>query len=485
MTTTTNTAAVSAVSEELIKTFETLVKRAQTTEVCLAVFRCMDSYAVIPQSALNDYLTENAVDDSATAKVLPSFNGEIFSKEMLKPLSDIRREVTDHMKNVGALIGKSGTYAVPVQQHKEIMNFLEDAKNRYFSYLNGTLLANYDDIVASHREQLSKVVTNPAVLQALLSKVPSKQEIIDRHSCFYQFMGSKLPDRENLEQAAGEIISMAEAYKEQDHAFIGKITALFKEFLSNFSDQDKTDARLGKKHSAFAKAVDAALGFEQSIRLVMIGSELETLADKSFGLLHELKQKLCLNLTQRQRKLYKDQLLSKLKLAAYVLSSEAHLQDYADGKITVLEQNFCLDGSLPLEFTPETDSAEHSSNVVSAAEQSMPDEEGTFDAFFAERAEADSDAQITAPAQTPVSAGAALTIGEIKQDFSEAEPIAPAVCQVKPEQSQASSEKPAAPAVKPFNIDDAIGVLSEMIAQPQPCKHVAGQDRADLSALFH
>ena len=107
MTTTTNTAAASVVSEDLIKVFETLVKRAQTTEVCLAVFRCMDSYAVIPQSALNDYLTENAVDDSATAKVLPSFNGEIFSKEMLKPLSDIRSEVTDHMKYVETLIGKS------------------------------------------------------------------------------------------------------------------------------------------------------------------------------------------------------------------------------------------------------------------------------------------------------------------------------------------------------------------------------------------
>ncbi len=483
MTTATNPAVASAVSEELVKTFETLVKRAQTTEVCLAVFRCMDSYAVIPQSALNDYLTENAVDDSATTKVLPSFNGEIFSKEMLKPLSDIRREVTDHMKNVGALIGKSGTYAVPVQQHKEIMNFLEDAKNRYFNYLNGTLLANYDDIVEAHRAQLSKVVTNPAVLQALLNKVPSKQEIIDRHSCFYQFMGSKLPDRENLEQAAGEIISMAEAYKEQDHAFIGKITSLFKEFLSNFSDQDKTDARLGKKLSAFVKAVDSALDFEQSIRLVMVGSELEALADKSFSLLHELKQKLCVNLTQRQRKLYKDQLLSKLKLAAYVLSSEVRLQDYAEGKITVLEQNFCLNGSLPLAFASEPDKADDSSNVVSAAEQSMPDEEGTFDAFFADRA---ADAQTAAG--TPVSAGAAMTLGEIKLDFSEAEPCGSAEIKAEPEQSEAPAEQAAKP-VERLTIDDAIETLSAMIGKPQPAqqavRHVAAQDRADLSALFH
>lgn len=329
--------ATNANSQNLEKIFEDLVKRANTTEVVLAIFRCMDTYAVINHKELSSYLTNEASTDTSTGKVLPVFTGEIFSKERIAPLMSIRKEVTAFLKNSGALIGQSGTYVIPTSLHKDVVDFLENAKKRYLDYLNGSLLAHYDEIMEQHRLNLQKSIKNQKVLDAIMKKLPSKQDIADKHSCYYQVMGAKLPAPEEIQQREAEIHAMYDAVRQQDLAFLGKVTELFKEFSTYFGDGD----RLGKKFMAFNKAVDTALGFEQTISIVM-ADEFKPVADSAFALLHELKNKICVTLTQRQRKELKEVLLRKMQLAAYVLSDTGRLKDYAAGQIQVLEPGFNL-----------------------------------------------------------------------------------------------------------------------------------------------
>lgn len=496
--------AVSTIDEKTVEIFEKLMKRASQTEVIMAQFSVPDAYVTIPREVINTYLTEAAVTDCSKSdrKVAPVFTGESFPSEKLKPLTDIRREVTAYMKEKGALIGKSGTYAVPVDDHDEIMSFLQDAQARYNGYLNTTLLGNYDDIVSDHRAHLAQEIEDQAVRDALIDKILTRNDLTEKAVSFFTCFGSKLPSREDLAKYSGQIYAMEAAAREQDRAFLGKITATFAEFISNF-DREKGgsgDQRLGRKLSAFEKAVQVCLGFEQTITTVLCGSEFERIADSAFALLHDLKNRICgQNLTQRQKKALKDVLLSKLRLAGYVLSSERTLTDYADGKIRVLEENFSLQGLLNAPLPKEESQTEETgSAVVSAAEKALPEEqEQEFsDAFAKEHpAQEQSSAQavsVTAdvsPLSQDIPAmafttGAVTSLDELSIDVPvPADTAAPA--ELKSLQTKVPGEQEmTAPQTAPCTIDDAIAAFRSLIPSGNRTSRVTEGDRGDISSLF-
>lgn len=490
-----STTAPVSVSDETVKVFEKLVARASQTEVVMAQFSVPDAYVSIPREVISTYLTEAAVTDCSKSdrKVAPVFTGEGFPAEMLKPLSDIRREVTAYMKEKGALIGKSGTYAVPVAEHDEIMAFLESAQRRYDAYLNGTLLGNYEDIVSSHRAHLAQEIEDQAVRDALMDKILTRDELLEKAVSFFTVYGSRLPDREELARYSGQILAMEQAAREQDRAFLGKITAVFAEFVSNF-DKEKGgsgDQRLGRKLSAFEKAVQVCLGFEQTISTVLAGSEFERIADSAFALLHVLKNRICgQNLTQRQKKALKDVLLNKLRLAGYVLSSERTLTDYADGKIRVLEENFSLQGLLSAPVPEEAQKTEETgSAVVSAAEMALPEEqEQEFSDAFAKEHPAQA-VSVTAdvsplaqdiPVQAFTTSGAVTSLDELSIDVPvPADTAAPAELKTLPADVPAEQEMTGSQA-KPCTIDNAVAAVRSL---ERACR-VSEGDRADISSLF-
>lgn len=316
---------------------ESLKARNEQTEVLLAEFPVMQGFAIIPHEAVISYLSEEG--KKTTSEVVAKFSGEIFDRSCLVKLEQIRDSVTEKLSTYGVLLGRCCTYQVATADHQAIVAFLNNKKAEYDS-LVGDMLSSYDTIVAEHKAKLQQVVTDPAACNALIAKIPTKEKIEERHNVNFRFFKGYCPEDEDLDKASGEILAAFELAKKQDLAFVEKVSRLFSQFLEAPSKAD----RLGKRYNAFQTAVETALSYEKSTKLVLAGSEYEGLVKAQFDILHQAQQHiLAVNPDRRVKERIAAALHSKFKQVAYVLSDSGKLQDFADGKIVIFEGNFIGD----------------------------------------------------------------------------------------------------------------------------------------------
>ena len=316
---------------------KSLKARNEQTEVLLAEFPVMQGFAIIPHEAAISYLSEEG--KKISNEIVTKFSGEVFDRTNLVKLEQIRDAVTEKLSTYGVLLGRCCTYQVATADHKAIVNFLNQKKAEYDS-LVGDMLSSYDTIVADHISKLQQTVSDDTARKALISKIPSKEKIRERHVVDFRFFKGYCPEDEDLDKSAGEILAAYELAKKQDLAFVEKVSRLFCQFLEAPSKAD----RLGKRYNAFQTAVETALSYEKSTKLVLAGSEYEGLVKAQFDILHQAQQHiLAVNPDRRVKERIAAALHSKFKQVAYVLSDSDKLQDFADGKIVIFEGNFIGD----------------------------------------------------------------------------------------------------------------------------------------------
>ena len=316
---------------------ESLKARNEQTEVLLAEFPVMQGYAIIPHEAAVSYLSEEG--KKISNEIVTKFSGEVFDRTNLVKLEQIRDSVTEKLSSYGVILGRCCTYQVATADHKAIVNFLNQKKAEYDS-LVGDMLSSYDTIVADHISKLQQTVSDDTARKALISKIPSKEKIRERHVVDFRFFKGYCPEDEDLDKASGEILAAFELAKKQDLAFVEKASRLFSQFLEAPSKAD----RLGKRYNAFQTAVETALSYEKSTKLVLAGSEYEGLVKAQFDILHQAQQHiLAVNPDRRVKERIAAALHAKFKQVAYVLSDSGKLQDFADGKISIFEGNFIGD----------------------------------------------------------------------------------------------------------------------------------------------
>ena len=316
---------------------ESLKARNEQTEVLLAEFPVMQGYAIIPHEAAVSYLSEEG--KKISNEIVTKFSGEVFDRTNLVKLGQIRDSVTEKLSSYGVILGRCCTYQVATADHKAIVNFLNQKKAEYDS-LVGDMLSSYDTIVADHISKLQQTVSDDTARKALISKIPSKEKIRERHVVDFRFFKGYCPEDEDLDKASGEILAAFELAKKQDLAFVEKASRLFSQFLEAPSKAD----RLGKRYNAFQTAVETALSYEKSTKLVLAGSEYEGLVKAQFDILHQAQQHiLAVNPDRRVKERIAAALHAKFKQVAYVLSDSGKLQDFADGKISIFEGNFIGD----------------------------------------------------------------------------------------------------------------------------------------------
>lgn len=491
------TSAVSA-SNSSIDDFEVLLKRNLITELVLVTVRVMDSNASIGKEALDSLLTEAGKSLTTSDEMKISSLGEIFNPQVLKPLKDLRQEVSDFLATRGNLVGKSGVYIIPTTSHKEVVNFLETSKSRYTKYLNNEIIGKYDALVQEQIQKINKNINDPLVRQGIINKIPTIQSILNRSYFEYRFFEGKMPSKDQM----AELVSLSEAYQHQDMGYIEKITGLFKEFSRNFSGKDDDFAKIGKKASAFEKAVNTALSFEQDLDLVLTGSQYEDLKDSTFDLLHQAKDLLCVPLKSREKEQVKNKLLTKIRLATYVLSSQERLMDFKDGKLEVFEADFSLlpkqtvfkQTDLPFE-DPQPQTSDLAVSVASAAEKALPDESSPFDEFLQAKQEEVSK-QSTVKVEDPNESAPIveqISLDELKGmlnlNQSQASVTAVAPLKVEEEQNIAEQATPQ-PSAQPnqdqaflTGIDEAIDAVKDLLPSSKRSS-LCDQDRVDLSAFF-
>ena len=332
--TTTSIAAVAANNGSLsdaskVKAaYEALKKMIGNQEIVLATFPVMGSYGLIPKEAIQAYLSQNSTEEEANT-VLAKFSGEIFSSEKLKALEDVRKSVTDFMTTVGVLMGRSGVYAVPAKMHTRITQFLCERAATYEGMVRD-MLNNYDNIVTQHKAKLDAAVKNDAARLALEAKIPSKDKIQKMHECTYQFFQGFVPEEDDMLTCSEEILRAYEQEVSKNADFVQKVADEFTKFL----DIDTNAKDLGKKYASFNGAIEKALSYETSTKMILAGSQYEAQCNAQFELLHQAKTRLG-NINKRLREANVKLLLEKFKQVAYVLSSERELEAYSKGQISV------------------------------------------------------------------------------------------------------------------------------------------------------
>lgn len=336
--TTTSIAAVAAnngplasvnVSVTKVKAaYDALKKMIGNQEIVLATFPVMGSYGLIPKEAIQAYLSQNSTEEEANT-VLAKFSGEIFSTEKLKALEDVRKSVTDFMTTHGVLMGRSGVYAVPAKLHTRITQFLSERAATYEGMVRD-MLNNYDNIVTQHKAKLDAAVKNDAARLALEAKIPSKDKIQKMHECSYQFFQGYVPEEEDMLSCSEEILRAYEQEVSKNADFVQKVADEFTKFL----DIDTNAKDLGKKYASFNGAIEKALSYETSTKMILAGSQYEAQCNAQFELLHQAKTRLG-NINKRLREANVKLLLEKFKQVAYVLSSERELEAYSKGQISV------------------------------------------------------------------------------------------------------------------------------------------------------
>ena len=334
-TTTTSIAAVAANNGSLTTdaskvkaAYDALKKMISNQEIVLATFPVMGSYGLIPKEAIQAYLSQNSSEEEANT-VLAKFSGEIFSTEKLKALEEVRKSVTDFMTTVGVLMGRSGVYAVPAKMHTRITQFLCERAATYEGMV-ADMLRNYDTIVTQHKAKLDATVKNDAARLALEAKIPSRDKIQKMHECSYQFFQGYVPEEEDMLSCSEEILRAFEQEVSKNSDFVQKVADEFTKFL----DIDTNAKDLGKKYASFNGAIEKALSYETSTKMILAGSQYEAQCNAQFELLHQAKTRLG-NINKRLREANVKLLLEKFKQVAYVLSSERELEAYSKGQISV------------------------------------------------------------------------------------------------------------------------------------------------------
>lgn len=333
-TTTSSIAAVaanngsSADASKVKAAYDALKKMIGNQEIVLATFPVMGSYGLIPKEAIQAYLSQNSTEEEANT-VLAKFSGEIFSSEKLKALEDVRKSVTDFMTTVGVLMGRSGVYAVPAKMHTRITQFLCERAATYEGMVSD-MLNNYDNIVTQHKAKLDAAVKNDAARLALEAKIPSRDKIQKMHECSYQFFQGYVPEEEDMLTCSEEILRAYEQEVSKNTDFVQKVADEFTKFL----DIDTNAKDLGKKYASFNGAIEKALSYETSTKMILAGSQYEAQCNAQFELLHQAKTRLG-NINKRLREANVKLLLEKFKQVAYVLSSERELEAYSKGQISV------------------------------------------------------------------------------------------------------------------------------------------------------
>lgn len=339
--TTTTIAAVaanngsSANASKVKAAYDALKKMIGNQEIVLATFPVMGSYGLIPKEAIQAYLSQNSTEEEANT-VLAKFSGEIFSTEKLKALEDVRKSVTDFMTTVGVLMGRSGVYAVPAKMHTRITQFLCERATTYEGMVSD-MLNNYDNIVTQHKAKLDAAVKNDAARLALEAKIPSRDKIQKMHECSYQFFQGYVPEEEDMLSCSEEILRAYEQEVSKNADFVQKVADEFTKFL----DIDTNAKDLGKKYASFNGAIEKALSYETSTKMILAGSQYEAQCNAQFELLHQAKARLG-NISKRLRESNVQVLLEKFKQVAYVLSSERELEAYSKGQISVFPADFSL-----------------------------------------------------------------------------------------------------------------------------------------------
>lgn len=335
MNTTTSIAAVaanngslSADASKVKAAYDALKKMIGNQEIVLATFPVIGSYGLIPKEAIQAYLSQNSTEEEANT-VLAKFSGEIFSTEKLKALEDVRKSVTDFMTTVGVLMGRSGVYAVPAKMHTRITQFLCERAATY-EWMVADMLRNYDTIVTQHKAKLDAAVKNDAARLALEAKIPSRDKIQKMHECSYQFFQGFVPEEEDMLSCSEEILRAYEQEVSKNADFVQKVADEFTKFL----DIDTNAKDLGKKYASFNGAIEKALSYETSTKMILAGSQYEAQCNAQFELLHQAKARLG-NINKRLREANVKLLLEKFKQVAYVLSSERELEAYSKGQISV------------------------------------------------------------------------------------------------------------------------------------------------------
>ena len=326
---TANNGSLSADATSKVKAaYDALKKMIGNQEIVLATFPVMGSYGLIPKEAIQAYLSQNSTEEEANT-VLAKFSGEIFSTEKLKALEDVRKSVTDFMTTVGVLMGRSGVYAVPAKMHTRITQFLCERAATYEGMVSD-MLNNYDNIVTQHKAKLDAAVKNDAARLALEAKIPSRDKIQKMHECSYQFFQGYVPEEEDMLSCSEEILRAYEQEVSKNADFVQKVADEFTKFL----DIDTNAKDLGKKYASFNGAIEKALSYETSTKMILAGSQYEAQCNAQFELLHQAKTRLG-NINKRLREANVKLLLEKFKQVAYVLSSERELEAYSKGQISV------------------------------------------------------------------------------------------------------------------------------------------------------
>ena len=333
---TANNGSLSADATSKVKAaYDALKKMIGNQEIVLATFPVMGSYGLIPKEAIQAYLSQNSTEEEANT-VLAKFSGEIFSTEKLKALEDVRKSVTDFMTTVGVLMGRSGVYAVPAKMHTRITQFLCERAATYEGMVSD-MLNNYDNIVTQHKAKLDAAVKNDAARLALEAKIPSRDKIQKMHECSYQFFQGYVPEEEDMLSCSEEILRAYEQEVSKNADFVQKVADEFTKFL----DIDTNAKDLGKKYASFNGAIDKALSYETSTKMILAGSQYEAQCNAQFELSHQAKARLG-NISKRLRESNVQVLLEKFKQVAYVLSSERELEAYSKGQISVFPADFSL-----------------------------------------------------------------------------------------------------------------------------------------------
>lgn len=323
-----NGSSLTANASKVKAAYDALKKMIGNQEIVLATFPVMGSYGLIPKEAIQAYLSQNSTEEEANT-VLAKFSGEIFSTEKLKALEDVRKSVTDFMTTVGVLMGRSGVYAVPAKMHTRITQFLCERAATYEGMVSD-MLRNYDTIVTQHKAKLDAAVKNDAARLALEAKIPSRDKIQKMHECSYQFFQGYVPEEEDMLTCSEEILRAYEQEVSKNADFVQKVADEFTKFL----DIDTNAKDLGKKYASFNGAIEKALSYETSTKMILAGSQYEAQCNAQFELLHQAKARLG-NINKRLREANVKLLLEKFKQVAYVLSSERELEAYSKGQISV------------------------------------------------------------------------------------------------------------------------------------------------------
>ena len=127
-----------------------------------------------------------------------------------------------------------------------------------------------------------------------------------------------------------EILRAFEQEVSKNSDFVQKVADEFTKFL----DIDTNAKDLGKKYASFNGAIEKALSYETSTKMILAGSQYEAQCNAQFELLHQAKTRLG-NINKRLREANVKLLLEKFKQVAYVLSSERELEAYSKGQISV------------------------------------------------------------------------------------------------------------------------------------------------------